>query len=602
MTTARVGTWVAAWIIGVALPAGCGSVVIDDPGDADAMEAIEGTDGAEDVRDDAGPADDAVRPDDGPGPDDAVRPDDGPRPDDAAGEDGAIEVPPTCGNGHVEGDEECDGDPPRGCDTSCDSRGVERCIACLWSECEPPDEECNGLDDDCDDVCDNGFACCIGNEREGLDGTCRWTQRCVDSCAWSSRNYGAPPANDTCSGALPIVIPGGMFGSVSLEGSTCAATPDFAPECGGVAPTPDVVYVLRLSTAQSVRIDTFGSTLDTVLWLGAGNACPGTPVACDDDDSGGGTASRIEQVLAPGTYWIVVDGKNGNRGSFQLNVRTDPAPVPGNDRCENAVRLRPSVAPQLERGTTLGATDDGAAGCPISPIIPLTAGPDVWYVFTPGPARHPVYLDLLDGQTWTGTLRILEGACDGPVVGCAGPACGTPRPQYFDVLGTSDGTSVDYYVAVDGAARADMGPFVLRYHLAPPTCSVMTPVRANGTFSGGLGTGSGGYSGTGVCMASEGEERMYGIALCPGRLVTAVACSSPPPNAFNPVLYLRQYSCANGATQVACGATDLGGICPVGSPGASLAYSGTAPGIYFLFMDRSAMGGAGSYVLTVGGL
>ncbi|MDI7268857.1 MAG: hypothetical protein QME96_12770 [Myxococcota bacterium] len=94
---------------------------------------------------------------------------------------------------------------------------------------------------------------------------------------------------------------------------------------------------------------------------------------------------------------------------------------------------------------------------------------------------------------------------------------------------------------------------------------------------------------------------MYGIALCPGRTVTAVACSSPPPNAFNPVLYLRQYSCANTATQVACGTTSAGDICSV-SDGASLSYPTTAPGLYFLFVDRSTMGSAGFYGLAVSGL
>jgi hypothetical protein len=66
-------------------------------------------------------------------------------------EDGPL---PDCGNGEVDDGEECDGDPPRECTTSCDSTGIQTCVDCLWSECVPPCESCNDGDDDCDDAVD----------------------------------------------------------------------------------------------------------------------------------------------------------------------------------------------------------------------------------------------------------------------------------------------------------------------------------------------------------------------------------------------------------------------------------------------------------------
>ncbi|MDI7267127.1 MAG: integrin alpha [Myxococcota bacterium] len=82
--------------------------------------------------------------------------------DDAAG--------PVCGNGVVERGEACDGDPPRSCTTPCRSDGTEVCTGCAWI-CEPPAEECNGRDDDCDTMTDEvgagfecGDGCCNGGE------------------------------------------------------------------------------------------------------------------------------------------------------------------------------------------------------------------------------------------------------------------------------------------------------------------------------------------------------------------------------------------------------------------------------------------------------
>jgi hypothetical protein len=46
------------------------------------------------------------------------------------------------------------------CTTSCSSTGSRTCVSgCVWGTCVPPAEACNGIDDDCDTVIDNGFPC-----------------------------------------------------------------------------------------------------------------------------------------------------------------------------------------------------------------------------------------------------------------------------------------------------------------------------------------------------------------------------------------------------------------------------------------------------------
>jgi cysteine-rich repeat protein len=63
---------------------------------------------------------------------------------------------PVCGDGVTfVGVEECDGDEVQPCRSACDTDGESRCTAvCIFGECEPPGEACNGVDDDCDTVTD----------------------------------------------------------------------------------------------------------------------------------------------------------------------------------------------------------------------------------------------------------------------------------------------------------------------------------------------------------------------------------------------------------------------------------------------------------------
>ncbi|MBI5487475.1 MAG: hypothetical protein HY905_09095 [Deltaproteobacteria bacterium] len=104
-----------------------------------------------------------------------------------------------CGDGVVGDGEECDGDPPLPCTTSCGSTGERLCRDCRWDvECSPPEEVCNGTDDDCDTVCDDGFGCCAGKAGTCVT-ACGSTGRgeCSDACVQVSC---APPEIEICNG------------------------------------------------------------------------------------------------------------------------------------------------------------------------------------------------------------------------------------------------------------------------------------------------------------------------------------------------------------------------------------------------------------------
>ena len=149
--------------------AGCFSYEFDfstwDTGDADAAAETEGLD----VQQEDVAAPDEVeadlfdaQPDDGPGEADGEDADnieidalDGTDIDDAG--DADIEEEGECGNGVTEPPEECDGDEPESCITECDTVGLRECIDCLWVCTTLTDDNCNGIDEDCDTTPDDGY-------------------------------------------------------------------------------------------------------------------------------------------------------------------------------------------------------------------------------------------------------------------------------------------------------------------------------------------------------------------------------------------------------------------------------------------------------------
>jgi len=88
------------------------------------------------------------------------------------------------------------------CRTSCDSIGAAQCEATCSvptdeAMCIAPAEVCNGLDDDCVDGADNGFACAIGEEVECMT-PCGSTGMgiCLPSCE--------PPSPATCQPPIEV--------------------------------------------------------------------------------------------------------------------------------------------------------------------------------------------------------------------------------------------------------------------------------------------------------------------------------------------------------------------------------------------------------------
>ena len=94
--------------------------------------------------------------------------------------------------------------------------------------------------------------------------------------------------------------------------------PNHAGDAGGKS----VWFKFNLPMQSRIGLDTIGSNFDTTLALYQGASVDTLTQLAADDDSGGGGASRLSHVLvAPGTYYVAIDGKAGVSGRYILNWR-----------------------------------------------------------------------------------------------------------------------------------------------------------------------------------------------------------------------------------------------------------------------------------------
>jgi len=129
----------------------------------------------------------------------------------------------------------------------------------------------------------------------------------------------AVTGNDNCSSAHVVPATGGLF-----TGDTSTLLPDLGARCGSGATSNDAVYQLTLTSRSRVIASTDGSSFDTVLHLHTATCTDRGESFCDDD-GGEGSASLIDQMLDPGTYYIVVDGFGASSsGSYTLEVTVTP--------------------------------------------------------------------------------------------------------------------------------------------------------------------------------------------------------------------------------------------------------------------------------------
>ena len=86
----------------------------------------------------------------------------------------------------------------------------------------------------------------------------------------------------------------------------------------------DQVLSMTLAQPQRVVLDMEGSAYTTLLDVEQGPSCPGTPVTGGCYVGFGAQRSFLDLELQPGQYWIIVDGYDGGKGAWDLDVRVLP--------------------------------------------------------------------------------------------------------------------------------------------------------------------------------------------------------------------------------------------------------------------------------------
>ena len=138
------------------------------------------------------------------------------------------------------------------------------------------------------------------------------------------RPYQAPTSvgpSDTCVAPFTLPSGGGFF-----SGDTTNSSADFNAGCDApgqpFGSAKDQIMKLDVAQKQRVVFDMSSSTFTTLLDIRKGTSCASAaevPGACFVGFSA--SKSFLDLTLDPGTYWVQVDGYNGDRGPWFLDLR-----------------------------------------------------------------------------------------------------------------------------------------------------------------------------------------------------------------------------------------------------------------------------------------
>ncbi|MFN8144142.1 MAG: T9SS type A sorting domain-containing protein [Bacteroidia bacterium] len=198
---------------------------------------------------------------------------------------------------------------------------------------------------------------------------------------------GCTPANDLCSGAVPLT----MGVSATYQTNVCASgtgASDTGPATCWDAGSLNTVWYTIVTTGTTLKIRTrLRSLTDSQISLYSGTCGSLVQVACNDNftlcSSGGGRNSdlNVTGLTAGATYYIRVDGRNAATGTFDI-MAIDGAssfpPIPDQD-CDLAT-------PVCTANTTVA--DPGFTGsgniCDLQTGTCLASAEasGVWYTFS----------------------------------------------------------------------------------------------------------------------------------------------------------------------------------------------------------------------------
>ena len=238
-------------------------------------------------------------------------------------------------------------------------------------------------------------------------------------------------ANDDFANAEPL--PGSH--TIDVSGTTAEASkepgePAHAGNRGGAS----VWYRWTPDASGTVGLHACASGFDTLLAVYTGSSVDGlTEVASNDDSCF--TRSRVEFTATAGeTYWIAVDGYNGQTGAFTL------ANPPVNDAFADAETLTGAL-PIAASATNVGAGRQAGEPGHVGDL----GGASVWFSWTPDTSRT-VVIDTCDSDFDT-LLAVYTGDAVDALTPIAANDDGCGERSAVDLKVTAGQT---YRIAVDG--------------------------------------------------------------------------------------------------------------------------------------------------------
>jgi hypothetical protein len=256
---------------------------------------------------------------------------------------------------------------------------------------------------------------------------------------------GTGVVGDSCGDAQPFPVGTGA----AIAGDTFAARDDVAGSCGG-AGAADVVY--RVDVLRRSRLFAQLQSEEAPHLLLAWRRCAerAYEVSC---------GRALDEVLAPGTYFVAVDGASPEAvGRFNIAWTLQDLSAQG-AACASAPVLvpgRPTTA------TTVGAADTFAASCAGGDTA--STGADRVYRFALA-ARTTVRL-ALNAAGFNAALALRKacadplGAADIAEIGCESESDARRRTVIERTLEAGS-----YWAVVDGQSPAEKGTFTLEYRV-----------------------------------------------------------------------------------------------------------------------------------------
>jgi hypothetical protein len=376
------------------------------------------------------------------------------------------------------------------------------------------------------------------------------------------------PVEEVC-GDLPVLTPG-----VETAGDTSGQGDDFrtSPDCAGGSRAPDVAYQLVIDAPSRVRVH-LDSDYDGALAVRSNCAQQSSVVACNDDFGEGDEGLRASEVVAalqPGTYTVIVDGYEGEQGTFRLTATVVPegqATAP-NDTCATAQALGPD---QDGTADTFAAADDLRGSCVGQP-----GGADV--VYRVAIEERSLLQADASGAGFPDPVLYLQRTCgeDETEVACATRSLSAV---------VDPGT---YFLVADAPRRDAFGEVTVRYELSDvgPLEAVCSdaPVLAPGEEVEGRTTGEDRFQAT-CGDGARNPEAIYSLRI---RERSQVELSVEA--RYDSVLYVRR-DCVDPGSEVDC--NDDAGDAEHSRLDLTL-----DPGTYYVFVDGYGAGGeSGSFTL-----